>query len=88
MPPDKSALFPGSQGQQPFLALYGPQDPHAASGDTTDLDAWLAEAHACGIRAVETFTARLKQDGAAVRAAPTEPWTAAKPEARSIGSSC
>ena len=40
-----------------------------------DLDAWLAEAHACGISAVETSAAGLKQDGAAVRAALTLPWS-------------
>lgn len=40
-----------------------------------DLDAWLTEARACGIGAVETFTAGLEQDGAAVRAALTLPWS-------------
>ena len=40
-----------------------------------DLDAWLAEARACGISAVETFAAGPEQDGAAVRAALTLPWS-------------
>ncbi len=40
-----------------------------------DLDAWLAEARACGVSAVETFAAGLEQDGAAVRAALTLPWS-------------
>jgi len=40
-----------------------------------DLDAWLAEALASGIGAVETFAAGLEQDGDAVRAALTEPWS-------------
>ena len=39
------------------------------------LDDWLAEARCCGVRAVETFAAGLHQDGAAVRAALTLPWS-------------
>ena len=45
-----------------------------------DLDAWLAEARTCGIGAVETFAAGLEQDGAAVRAALTEPWSSGQAE--------
>lgn len=44
-----------------------------------DLDAWLAGARACGVSAVETF-AGLEQDGAAVRAALTEPWSSGQAE--------
>lgn len=40
-----------------------------------ELDAWLAEARACGVRAIETFAAGLEQDGAAVRAALTMTWS-------------
>ena len=40
-----------------------------------DLGAWLAEARSCGVGAVETFAAGLEQDGAAVRAALTMPWS-------------
>ena len=40
-----------------------------------DLDAWLTEARACGVCAIETFAAGLEQDGAAVRAALTTPWS-------------
>ena len=39
------------------------------------LEAWLADARASGIRAVETFAAGLEQDGAAVRAALTTSWS-------------
>jgi Transposase len=39
------------------------------------LEAWLADARASGVRAVETFAAGLEQDGAAVRAALTTPWS-------------
>jgi transposase len=39
------------------------------------LAAWLADARACGVRAVETFAAGLELDGAAVRAALTTPWS-------------
>jgi hypothetical protein len=39
------------------------------------LEAWLADARTSGLRAVETFAAGLEQDGAAVRAALTTPWS-------------
>jgi transposase len=39
------------------------------------LEAWLADARASGVRAAETFAAGLEQDGAAVRAALTTPWS-------------
>jgi len=40
------------------------------------LEAWLLrDARACGVPAVETFAAGLEQDGAAVRAALTTPWS-------------
>jgi transposase len=44
------------------------------------LDARLADARACGVRAVETFAAGLKLDGAAVRAALTTPWSSGQAE--------
>ena len=50
----------------------GRNRPEAA---LAELDAWLADARACGVRAVETFAAGLEQDGAAVRAALTTPWS-------------
>lgn len=40
----------------------------------------VAEARACGVSAVETFTAGLEQDGAAVRAALTLPWSSGQAE--------
>ena len=45
-----------------------------------ELDAWLTDARASGIGAVETFAAGLEQDGAAVRAALTEPWSSGQAE--------
>jgi len=39
------------------------------------LEAWLADARTSGVPAVETFAAGLEQDGAAVRAALTTPWS-------------
>jgi hypothetical protein len=39
------------------------------------LDTWLADARTSGVRAVETFAAKLEQDGAAVRAALAMPWS-------------
>jgi hypothetical protein len=44
------------------------------------LDAWIADASVCGVAAVETFAAGLEQDGAAVRAALTMPWSSGQAE--------
>ena len=44
------------------------------------LEAWLADARACGVRAIETFAAGLELDGAAVRAALTLPWSSGQAE--------
>ena len=44
------------------------------------LDAWLADARACGVRTIETFAAGLELDGAAVRAALTTPWSSGQTE--------
>jgi len=52
-------------------------DPVAA---LAELDAWLADARTCGVRALETFAAGLEQDGAAVRAALTTPWSSGQAE--------
>ncbi len=41
----------------------------------TVLAAWLTEARACGISAVKTFATGLEQDGNALRAALTLPWS-------------
>src|SRR5689334_9016020 len=46
------------------------------------LEAWLRDARACGVPAVETFAAGLKQDGAAVRAALATPWSNGQTEGR------
>lgn len=40
-----------------------------------EFDVWLAEAQACGVRAMETFAAGLEQDRAAVCAVLTTPWS-------------
>ena len=45
-----------------------------------DLEAWLADARTSGLRAVETFAAGLEQDGPAVRAALTTPWSSGQAE--------
>lgn len=50
------------------------------SDATAVLDAWLADARTCGITALESFAAGLAQDGAAVRAALTTPWSNAQAE--------
>ena len=43
-------------------------------------EAWLAEARACGIAALETFAAGLQQEAAAVSAALTLPWSSGQTE--------
>jgi Transposase len=43
-------------------------------------EAWLAEARDCGVRVVESFAANLDQDGCAVRAALTLPWSSGQAE--------
>ena len=60
--------------------LHGRQDGAIPAAPVADLDAWLAEARACGIGAVETFAVGLEVDGAAVRAALTEPWSSSQAE--------
>ena len=52
------------------------ESDHAAAG----LEAWLTEAGSCGITAVQTVAAGLEQDGAAVRAAFTLPWSSGQAE--------
>ena len=52
-------------------------DPEAAR---VALNAWLADARTSGIRALETFAAGLEQDGAAIRAALTTPWSSGQAE--------
>src|SRR3954471_11429790 len=44
------------------------------------LDTWLADARRSGVRALETFAAGLEQDGAAIRAALTTPWSSGQAE--------
>jgi transposase len=43
-------------------------------------EAWLRHAQTCGVRVVGTFAAGLEQDGDAVRAALTTPWSNAQAE--------
>ena len=54
---------------------------HHTGVDT--FDAWLAEACDCGVRAVATFAAELKQDGAAVHATLTFREATLRPKGRS-----
>ena len=59
--------------------VRGQQEGGVPADPGGELDAWLAEARACGGRAVETFAAGLRQDGA-VRAALTEVWSSGQAE--------
>jgi hypothetical protein len=51
-----------------FVAMVQDRTTPDSEADPA-LEAWLADAVSCGIRAVETFAAGLQQDGIAVRAA-------------------
>ena len=53
----------------------GRREGRAPAEPTGELNAWLADARACSVPAIETFAAGLEVDGAAVRAALTEPWS-------------
>jgi transposase len=45
------------------------------SASITTLEGWLKDAKSSGVAAVTTFAAGLQQDGAAVKAALTTPWS-------------
>ena len=55
-------------------------DPAAARDPAATLAGWIADAKACGASAITTFAAGLEADGAAVRAALTEPWSSGQAE--------
>ena len=66
-----------------FTALVracGVRQRSDADAALTALEAWLIDARACGVRAIETFAAGLELDGAAVRAALTTPWSSGQAE--------
>ena len=50
-----------------------------------EFNVWITTAKDCSAPAIATFASGLDGDGAAVRAALTEPGAADKPKARSIG---
>ena len=60
------------------LGTSGPRP--GVTARLTSFDAWLADAAASGIRAVQTFALGLAADGAAVRAALATPWSNAQAE--------
>ena len=60
--------------------VKGRQGSDVPTEPAAELDRWLAKARACGVGAIETFAAGLEQDGAAVRAALTEPWSSGQAE--------
>ncbi len=61
-------------------SLRGRTSGAAPAAPVAELNTWLAEARACGVGAIETFAAGLEVDGAAVRAALTEPWSSGQAE--------
>lgn len=71
-----------------FTVLVRSCDRGQNSHSLDDLSRWLADAQACGVSPLETFAEGLKQDGTAVRAALTTPWSTGRRKARSRVSSC
>ncbi len=60
--------------------VAGRRDGRDPADPTVELDAWLADARACSAPAIATFATGLETDGAAVRAALTEPWSSGQAE--------
>jgi transposase len=56
------------------------RDQRPAEEPLRTFESWLAEARSCGITALETFAAGLRQEAAAVRAALTLPWSSGQTE--------
>ena len=81
---DKAGIVAGLARR--FTALVracvvkGRQGGDVPTEPAVELDRWLAEARACGVGAIGTFAAALDMDGAAVRAALTEPWSSGQAE--------
>ena len=68
-----------------FVALVGASGrgrraQASAPAPAARFEGWLKGAAACGVRALTTFAAGLRQDGAAVRAALTLPWSSGQAE--------
>jgi len=60
--------------------VAGRRDGRAPADPAVELNAWLADARACSAPAIATFAAGLEVDGAAVRAAVTQPWSSGQAE--------
>ncbi len=60
--------------------VRGRREGRAPAEPTSELNAWMADARARSVPAIETFAAELEVDGAAVRAALTEPWRSGQAE--------
>ena len=68
-----------------FTALVSASGCHRRAGPpstspVTRFADWLEQASGCGVEALQTFAAGLRQDGAAVRAALTLPWSSGQAE--------
>ncbi len=63
-----------------LLRSCGALQPTRPAVPVAELEAWLAEAKACDVDAVNTFAAGLEADGHAIRAALTEPWSSGQAE--------
>jgi Transposase len=60
--------------------VAGRQDGRAPADPAVELNTCLAEARTCGTPATATFAAELEADGAAIRAALTQPWNSGHAE--------
>ena len=60
--------------------VAGRRDGRAPADPPAELAAWLADARLCSAPAIATFAVGLEADGAAVRAALTQPWSSGQAE--------
>ena len=60
--------------------VAGRQDGRAPADPNAELEAWPADARACGAPAIATFAAGLEVDSAAIHAALTLPWSSGQAE--------
>ena len=73
--PSMKKVVRGRRRPDPLGDLFETEIVPMLKAARVALDTWLADARTSGVRALETFAAGLEQDGAAIRAALTTPWS-------------
>ena len=78
--PEVAGVLPIVRRLDALVRTCGIDRTKAPSDPLAVFEAWLQEAGSCGIRAVETFAAGLRQEEAAIKAALTMPWSSGQAE--------